>query len=428
MRTVDRAGRDARGVVAIVFAMALFPLMVAVGMAIDLARLVVAQTQLQAAVDSAALAGATAFRGGSDAAKAALAASQYFGRFPPGSGMAVGTPVITATPGFSAQGYTSYTVTVSASATLKTTIMSLARITSLNMGASATAANPIVQPIITVGPIGTDAADWNSVYMFAIPSDASGQILYSQMPTYSGLYEIATNCNSLDSNWTSKSGCNGKAGAVIPPAQTFPPISATQPLGFLFENMENGMAPPAGPAIYGAQWYNAQPGYMMLFDTAWVNSAPGVLSGNSPSYLTDSSATLMPSLTGVIPAQPGLLYTSKVNSTATPDCSLVIQPVDPNNVPSQWTFYSTSGQTQKCHATSESATGMEYANLSCAQMNGRTFMYWWNDMGGYPDDLNYIDLFYTVRCVPGSGNPNGGQLYQGNTVPVYSNLVVSLVQ
>ena len=37
-------------------------------------------------------------------------------------------------------------------------------------------------------------------------------------------------------------------------------------------------------------------------------------------------------------------------------------------------------------------------------------MYWWNDMGAPQDDYDYKNLYYTIRCVPGSTNPDGGTL------------------
>jgi Flp pilus assembly protein TadG len=439
MSIFSRLRRDVRGGIALVFALAIVPLMAAAGISVDLARLVVAQTSLQAIVDSSALAGATAYRTAAQSTTATTVASNYFSRNASSSWLSVATPTIAAATGFSEAGYTSYTVSVSVAATMTTTVMGVVGVKTLSLHASAVAANPIVQPIITVSPPGSDAADWNAVYMFAIPTGPNGQPNYSQMPTASNLYEIASNCSAAgDSDWTTQSACNAMPGGTMPVNQTFPAISGTQPLGFLFENMDNAMAPAAGPAIYvsgenGLNYYGAFMGNVMLFNTAWVNSAPGVMSGNSPSYLTDSSATLMPSLTGPQSGMTALNYTTKTHSGVSPylgtNCSVVIQIVDPNNIPAWWTFYNNSGQVQKCHNPNETATGLQYANLSCAQMNGQTFMYWWNDMGGYPDDFNYVDLYYTVRCVPGFGNPNGGQLYQGTTVPAApTNLGVSLMK
>jgi Flp pilus assembly protein TadG len=51
---------DQRGVVAIIFALAILPLMGLVGAAIDYSRLTLSRENLQSVADSAALAGATA--------------------------------------------------------------------------------------------------------------------------------------------------------------------------------------------------------------------------------------------------------------------------------------------------------------------------------------------------------------------------------
>jgi hypothetical protein len=58
-------------------------------------------------------------------------------------------------------------------------------------------------------------------------------------------------------------------------------------------------------------------------------------------------------------------------------------------------------------------------------MAGRTFIYWWNDMGAPTDDFDYKNLYFTVRCVRGSTDPNGGILYTG---PVPLGKPVTLIQ
>ena len=43
-------------------------------------------------------------------------------------------------------------------------------------------------------------------------------------------------------------------------------------------------------------------------------------------------------------------------------------------------------------------------------------MYWWNDMGGTKDDKDFNDLVFTLTCLPGVTNPDGGTLNQGSQV------------
>ena len=40
-------------------------------------------------------------------------------------------------------------------------------------------------------------------------------------------------------------------------------------------------------------------------------------------------------------------------------------------------------------------------------MNGNTYKYWWNDMGGGGDDKDYNDSYYTFSCTVGAGSGTG---------------------
>jgi hypothetical protein len=44
-----------------------------------------------------------------------------------------------------------------------------------------------------------------------------------------------------------------------------------------------------------------------------------------------------------------------------------------------------------------------YAYPSCSQINGQYLTFYWNDMGGNPDDKDYNDAEITLSCT-GSGN------------------------
>jgi len=86
---------------------------------------------------------------------------------------------------------------------------------------------------------------------------------------------------------------------------------------------------------------------------------------------------------------------------------LVVQNIDPNAVPSAPPPLA-PGNCFSVTDTSETVSGKEYANLSCNQMAGRTFMYWFNDMGWYPvDDKDYQNLSFSFRCTPGSSSTSG---------------------
>lgn len=126
----------------------------------------------------------------------------------------------------------------------------------------------------------------------------------------------------------------------------------------------------------------------------------------SHSQDTDNSVAIVRELTGYSLSQVGTDY-DQLNGTAHSNCALQIVQVDPNNLPNNPPY---SGV---CLSPSDPRSGSQYANVSCAQTAGRTFMYRWNDMGAPRDDHDYTNLYYTIRCVPGSTNPNGGTLARG---------------
>jgi hypothetical protein len=57
------------------------------------------------------------------------------------------------------------------------------------------------------------------------------------------------------------------------------------------------------------------------------------------------------------------------------------------------------------------------ADPSCSDLSGNSYKYYWNDMGGTTDDLDYNDMEYTFSCSGGSGSGNG----TSNAQPVLTN-------
>jgi hypothetical protein len=415
---VARALRDVRGGTAIMS-----------GLAVDLARLDVAQTTLQSSVDSAALAGAAAWQGSAGNISTTTIATNYFNRTVQSSGVTIsGPPIVTAGTG-TYNGNPTYNVQVSATATLKTVFMAIGGISSLNMAASATAANPSVHPVVTFLNQKSQAADWNSAYMYAVPNGTGGTPDFTKMPVLSSFYEIASNCNSANPSWTSSSQCNGGFGATVPTNSGFPTVSATTPLAFMFVNMNNGQA-PSGQTGYGQNQYGAQPGTYHLYNTEWMNTSANISSGYGPSENADNSTSYIYQITGYYLTQATSNYAAINHSLPTsnpqgPNCALVIVQVNPNALPTS----PPSTEAGRCSVDTDPNAGAQFANLSCQQIAGRTFYYWWNDMGGNPDDYNYDDLAYTLQCLPGTGTPNGGNVTSNNTVgTTTTNLTVSLIQ
>ena len=60
------------------------------------------------------------------------------------------------------------------------------------------------------------------------------------------------------------------------------------------------------------------------------------------------------------------------------------------------------------HGTSESGTqALTYAAPTCTNLNGNSYQFAFNDMGGNPDDYDYNDLVFQLHCSGGSGSGTG---------------------
>ena len=395
--------RDRKGVAGLVMAVAAIPLLMSVAVGVDTARMVQARKVLQGAADNAALAGATVYLDDSTAYNAQKVGTQYFNTFTEAATVSLSSLVVNPQKGQDASGNTNYSVTVDAAATMPTSFLSIAGIPTLTLKAHAVASNPQVQPVVTLGSVGSTAADWNSAYMYAVPTGANGLPDYTKFPPISQFYEIGSNCSAAyNSNWTSKSACNGGYGATKPANQTFPTISGNQVLAFMFVNMNNGMYPSDSPNYSGNQ-YGAKPGSYEIMTSAWMSLPPPSPGPQGPAYQTDTTPAIIKGLINVTINQPSTTYSS-LNNSSTPNCAIIVQQIDPNNVPSN------PPNPGACFSMSDTNSGVQLVNLSCAQMAGRTFMYWWNDMGATKDDYDYKNLYFTVKCVPGSTNPDGGTL------------------
>ena len=405
------AKNDRRGSIAIITALMLVPIVFLVGVAVDMGRLVAAETALQEAADGAALAGAAAYQNSTLTANAVSVATLYFTKATqaPGVTVPVGATTVTAKIGQNTSGVSSFNVYVTSSGTIRTTFLAIGGITTLTFGTKSAAANPAVRPVITLGPLGSTASDWNFAFMYVVPSDANGKPQYATLPPISAYYEIGSNCNAIDYNWSTTSRCYGQQYSVASQNQSgFPAVAATAPLAFLFANMNVGEL--TAPADKGGNAYGAQAGNYELLMSAQLSL------GNTPSYATDTSAQQIYQLTGANLSQAPTHYSSLGNQ----NCALQIVQVDPNNLPTLPPYPGI------CLAPTDPRSGSQYANLSCAQIAGRTFMYWWNDMGGHTDDFDYHNLYYTLRCVPGTGSPDGGVI-SNNSVPPGASTNISLI-
>ncbi len=445
-------GQKRRGSIAPIFAVMAIPVALSVGVGVDMTRLTLARADLQSAVDGAALAGATA-AGTQSAinagATANTVATSYFNASSQGPSVAITPQNPRATSATTSSGYN---VTVSASGTMKTAFMGIANLLgagdfrTVNISAQATASNPVIpgspsqqaQPVVSTGNQDAYAWDFNSAYLYAVPTDPDGTPHYDQYPPFSQFYEIATNCNQTSAVWSNKSRCNGQPGATINSSQVFPAVASNQPLAILLVNMTDGLIQPIDNGNgnngnggngnqyncsendyngdkskkkdgYGCNSYGAPPGNWQLFTTATMSL------GQPPSQVTDNTVNLVEQITGgmfsVRATNKPTNYNS-INQQSLNNCLLEIQQVDPNKI------YSDPPVTNVCFSSTDPndlTSGKQFANLSCDQMAGRTFMYWFDDMGGNWDDHDYKNIVFHLRCVPGATNPNGGTIGSGST-------------
>ena len=417
-------GRDRRGTVAAMMAVSLIPLFIAIGVGVDMSRLATAKSTLQQMADEAALAGAAAYQTTGQQTSAQNVAVAYFNKAVAlQSGLVTGA-VLTASgaPGNYSASVPSNNMAVSVTASMPTMFMSLANINSIAITAKATAANPWVaptgtgtqaqwQPVISSGFLGSSAGDWNSVYMYAVPL-VNGTPNWSYLPPIANLYEVASNCSAATNvNWTSNSQCNASVkpfftGQVVSTSQSIPPVASNQPLAFVFFNMTHGMSPVSANSGYANQ-YGSQGGDMRLHVTVGfpLGMGPAGLDDSPDNYVNDMFNSTG-SKTAYKSTGTSTTYSS-VNQSATPNCAVEVQVIDPANPPALPPVQ------YKCFSLTDPAAGSQYMNLTCAQMNGRTFVYWFNDMGGNPDDKDYNDLWFAIKCVPAPAPSNGGYLYSG---------------
>ncbi len=221
---------DRRAGVALLTALGMVPMLLSVGIAVDLSRATAFKVALQNAADSAALAGAAAYSSSGQSATAQAAATAYMTQaeaaLPANNGVN-----FTATPAVqtNANGTTTgYTVAVTASAAVPTTVMSLVE-PSMTTSVAAGALNPKVTITASLGNWKSSAWDANTIYWYVVPSNGS-------LPAASALHELFSN--------------TGAAPTSLPSVT----ITAGQSIGFALKNVTGGIH------SYGSNQYGSAPG------------------------------------------------------------------------------------------------------------------------------------------------------------------------
>ena len=282
---------DRRGVVSIIFGLMLIPFVMFLGVVVDYARMVQYKTDLQNVVDEAAIAGAAAFLDPTQAANAVTVATNYFNQgathLPPS--LSLSTPSVTSnvsgTINPALGSANAYTVTVSANGNIATTFLSLIYST-LNIQASGTAGNPVIQPQLVFSNVGSQACDGNTVYLYQVPKNGSGSgYNFDTFPSFS----VASGGVQGNYYWIGSSYAAGNPNGFgkAPTGQTLPKFNVNQPLGVMLQNDTNGNTsnPSCGAAVTGANSYGAPNGSSQAFYSSLLGA------GDSPSDNTNYSYT-----------------------------------------------------------------------------------------------------------------------------------------
>ena len=289
--TARRLLGDRRGVVSVLFGLMLIPFVMFLGVVVDYARMVQYKTDLQNVVDEAAIAGASAFLDPTQATNAVTVATNYFNAasavLPPSTSLS--TPVITSNvsgtinPALGTAN--AYTVTVSANGNIATTFLSLIYST-LNISATGTAGNPVIQPQLVFSNVGSQACDGNTVYLYQVPKNGSGSgYNFDTFPSFS----VASGGHQGNYYWigSSYAASNPNGFGKAPTGQTLPTFNVNQPLGVMLQNDTNGNTsnPSCGAAVTGANSYGAPNGASQAFYSSLLGA------GDSPSDDTNYSYT-----------------------------------------------------------------------------------------------------------------------------------------
>ena len=281
---------DRRGVVGIIFGLMLIPFVMLLGVVVDYARSVQYKTDLQNIVDEAAIAGAAAFLGPSQASNAVTVATNYFNQalnhLPPSISVSA-TSITSNTSGTinPALGTANaYTVTVSASANIATTFLAVVYHT-LNIQATGTAGNPVITPQLVFTEVNSVACDGNTAYLYQVPKNSGGTgYNYASVPSFS----VESGGTPGNYYWigSSYASSNPNGLGVAPSGQTLPTFNVNQPLGVMLRNDTNGNTsnPSCGVAVTGANSYGAPNQASQVFYSSLLGNAQSPSQNTNYSY------------------------------------------------------------------------------------------------------------------------------------------------
>ncbi len=369
---LHRFRRGRSGSIAPMFAVAAIPLVLAVGTAVDVGRVMDAHGKLQDIADSAALAGATQLETGNETA----AATKYVTAMLPGV-----TPTVTVVENSNGVG----TVQVSVSQSVPTTLAALFTPT-VSTTATATAQGTLVRNVtFTLSNFNSSAMDLNQIYYYVQPSGSSGTTLYQWAPTLSS-------SNLLLSN---------QPGHTNPAKQTVQiPVNAV--IGFALSNTTGGVGG------YGSNCYGQKQGATMIYYSHREDANGSYWDYNTPSFHACTTGTNTWSAN--IPAGPYQTVSTGWGPVLTPCNSSDSSSISAigGSCSSSATYaagnYVYYTDTNSAWQSSDPLYGTRYSrnplrfgtsNTDCTQ---GTVTYQWDDNGGGSDDNDYNDAVFSVKC------------------------------
>jgi len=394
--------RHRGGNVLLLFTLMSTLLVMSVGVAVDYMRAVEFRTVLQGTADAAALAGATAFTScnasgdGSKATAQTIASNMFTSTSIPGSPGGITSSATGAVSG-ACPSPTAYNMTVSASATLPTTFLSIIT-TSMLVSVTATATNPVINATANAGDWFSSAWDGNYIYWYPIPTDGS-------VPSFdsTSMFDGSGNLNPTNGIFHFLFTNTPRQLSGGNPIPTSSPISvaASVKIGFLLHNVTGGRL------TYGSGQYDGQTqGSIHNLYSQLPNPDASVITSNGSSnggYTSNFDNTNNPHVNPntCTPAPCQLTCTNNgaaYDCTKPQNCSLeivttTVDDLNNNVVPSQIQ--------NKCYGV----TTVSYSGQSCEQLGSQAVYYQWNDMGGGWDDYDYNDSEFGFYCSSGAGGP-----------------------
>jgi hypothetical protein len=276
-----------------------------------------------------------------------------------------------------------YTVTVNATATIGTTFMRLVEPT-MTVSAKATAVNPLVTITLTTAGWKSSAGDGNTLYYWLLSGNNTSTIPNPNDFTTS--QKLASNIPGNSSN----------TAVTIT-------VTSTQQIGIALKNIT------ADLGDYGVNYdctsYQTVP-------TTTTYTTTRVYDQQTRSYENVTTPTTTYGscknstqwfFSNVMPPSNNYYDTTANNSddtgyaSMTQNCSLIT--TMGSSIPTDLT--PPSGTTGYCYSSLPTNSV-----FSCSALNGQYVTFYWNDMGGYPDDKDYNDAEISISCagVSGSGN------------------------